>query len=189
MGDYVRHASLDLVSREIRQYGIPGSVAEVGVYQGGFSQFISLFFPDRTLYLFDTFQGFDSEDLKNDAYTLNQDFSLTSVEMVLEKMNHRDKCVVRAGRFPDSSEGLDDRFCFVSLDADLHKPIYAGLCYFWPRLNAGGYIFIHDYNNAPYPGVRAAVDKFAEEHEIPRIPLPDWGGTLILAKARDPKRV
>jgi len=182
MSDYTRHASLELAMREIKRYGVGGAAAEVGVYQGDFARLIHFFLPDRRLYLFDTFQGFNQADLKADAYTLGQDFSATSVETVLQKMKHRERCVVRVGRFPESAEGVEDRFCLVSLDADLYNPIYTGLRYFWPRLNAGGYIFVHDYNNGPYPGVRQAVEKFAEEEAISGIAIPDWGGTFVLAK-------
>lgn len=38
---------------------ISGCVAEVGVFQGEFASVINKNFPDRKLYLFDTFEGFD----------------------------------------------------------------------------------------------------------------------------------
>lgn len=47
-------------------------------------------------------------------------------------------------------KGIEDSFCFVSLDMDLYKPTYEGLHYFYPRLNHGGYIFIHDCRNRGY---------------------------------------
>ena len=40
-----------------------GSVAEGGVFEGDFAAVINECFPDRTLYLFDTFNGFDDKDL------------------------------------------------------------------------------------------------------------------------------
>lgn len=42
---------------------IEGSVAEAGVYQGNFSAVINKCFPTRKLYLFDTFEGFDSKEI------------------------------------------------------------------------------------------------------------------------------
>ena len=62
--DYVRISLLELVSYEIRDRKILGSVAEVGVYKGDFAKYINYFFPDRKLYLFDTFEGFPDEHKK-----------------------------------------------------------------------------------------------------------------------------
>jgi hypothetical protein len=61
--DYVRYSSLELVAREIYENKISGNVAELGVYQGGFAQYINQIFPDRKLYLFDTFEGFNESDV------------------------------------------------------------------------------------------------------------------------------
>jgi O-methyltransferase len=63
-------------------------------------------FPDRKLYLFDTFEGFDERDvkieLKNNYSAGNQDFSNTSVELVLNKMKHKDNCIIKKGFFPET---------------------------------------------------------------------------------------
>ena len=39
-------------------------MAECGVFRGDCTKFINLFFPDRTLYLFDTFGGFEKSDIE-----------------------------------------------------------------------------------------------------------------------------
>lgn len=43
----------------INSYHLNGCVAEAGVFQGNFAKVINANFPDRKLYLFDTFEGFD----------------------------------------------------------------------------------------------------------------------------------
>ena len=89
-GDYVRNSSLELVAHEINTQGVKGSVAELGVYRGDFAKIINEAFPDRKLFLFDTFEGFSGEDIsvdKDKSYSSgSQDFSRTSVEMILKKM-------------------------------------------------------------------------------------------------------
>ena len=40
-----------------------GNVAEGGVFEGYFAKRINAAFPDRKLYLFDTFEGFDNRDI------------------------------------------------------------------------------------------------------------------------------
>ncbi|RYD92058.1 MAG: methyltransferase, partial [Sphingobacteriales bacterium] len=74
------------------------------------------------------------------------------------------------------------RFCLVSIDADLYDPILAGLRFFYPRLDKGGAIMVHDYNNSEYPGARQAVHEFCAEAGVTFVPIPDIGGTVVLRK-------
>ncbi len=186
--DYIRVCSLASVAEEIRANSIPGSVAELGVYQGDFAKHIHAAFPDRNLYLFDTFAGFSENDKGAEAgggfSSATEDFSDTTVELVLKKLAHPEKAIVRAGYFPASIQDADrnEIFAFVSIDADLYKPIYDGLQFFYPRLSKGGYIFVHDYNNANYPGAKAAVQKYCAETGINYFPLVDPCGTAVITK-------
>src|SRR4029079_18426640 len=59
--DYIRLSTLELVAYEIDRNNILGSVAELGVYKGKFARYINQLFPNRKLYLFDTFMGFDEK--------------------------------------------------------------------------------------------------------------------------------
>lgn len=182
-----RVASLKLVSKEINGNGITGSVAELGVYTGEFAKKINTLFPDRNLYLFDTFNGFTEEDMKIENErkfsTLKAgEFTDTNIEIVLGKMEHSEKCIVKNGRFPMTTIGLEDNFAFVSIDVDLYEPIYEGLKYFYPRLNKGGYIFVHDYNSTRFHGVKAAVNDYKLQNEICSFPLNDLCGTLVITK-------
>jgi len=185
--DLVRNATVETLSREIYRNKIEGAVAEVGVYQGEFAALIHHYFNDRVLYLFDTFEGFDRRDAaldKEKHYSPAMwDFSDTSPELVLSKMKDKSKVQIKKGYFPASAKGCEEeRFCFVSLDADLYEPTYAGLCWFYPRLVDGGYIMVHDYESHGYKGVREAVDAFARTTSISYIVLPDMAGSLIVGK-------
>jgi O-methyltransferase len=188
-GEYIRASSLELVAREINEKDVGGAVAELGVYRGDFAKLINAAFPNRTLYLFDTFTGFDKDDLKEDARNARigdsyDDFTATSIALVLSKMEHKARCVVMPGIFPQSAQGCtEDRFAFVSIDCDLYRPIYEGLQYFYPKLSSGGYIFVHDYNNACYQGAKQAVRQFASEQAIAYFPLTDSSGSAVFAKA------
>ena len=92
--------------------------------------------------------------------------------------------MIKQGRFPDTTTGCEsERFCFVSLDADLYGPTYAGLHWFYPRLASGGYILANDYNTDFYTGVRVAVDKHRQGcPSITIIPIPDMCGSGVIAK-------
>ena len=184
--DYIRLSTLELVSNQIESSNLSGAVAELGVYKGKFSRYINQYFPNRKLYLFDTFKGFDEADIKteqsNNFSHGDQDFSNTSVKNVLAIMPHPNQCIIKEGFFPETAKGLEETFAFVSIDTDLYDPIYNGLQYFYPRLVKGGYIFVHDFNNDAYLGAKQAVIKFCSENNISFVPLPDSCGSAIITK-------
>jgi O-methyltransferase len=184
--DYIRLASLELASHEINRRELEGNVAELGVYKGKFAKYINAYFPERSLYLFDTFEGFDERDVSSEKHqnfsSGSQDFSDTSIAAVLTLMPYPQRCIPVKGYFPGSASSIEDKFVFVSLDADLYEPIYAGLAFFYPRLVKGGYVFIHDFNNDNYKGARKAVEQFCAEQHIAYFPLPDSGGSAVIMK-------
>jgi len=184
--DYVRLAALEQCAHEIALRSISGAVAELGVYRGEFAVRINQAFRERTLYLFDTFEGFDTtqeeRERRERGLTHVRDFSDTTAEFVLSRMPHPERCIIRKGLFPETVDGLEEMFVFVSIDADLFEPIYEGLQYFYPRLQAGGYIFVNDYNNTHFPGAHQAVERFSQERGILLVPLPDAQGSVIIPK-------
>ena len=188
--DNVRISEFEFAVKEIRKRGLKGNCAELGVFRGEFAQFINAAFPDRKLYLFDTFESFDKNEAareKNEGLISNdfiEYFKDTSIQRVLDRMVHKDSVVIQKGFFPDSLNGLEESFCFVSLDVDLEKSIYDGLDYFYPRLEKGGYIFVHDYANIGLPQVEKAVDNFEKNIGFPlcKLALCDSGGTLVITK-------
>lgn len=181
--DYVRLSTLELLCRRVAD--VPGVCAELGVYQGAFSQCINLLLPDRKLYLFDSFEGFLPEEASNeggsDAFVAAH--RNTQAERVLASMPHREQVIPRIGWFPHTAEGLEERYCLVSLDADFEESTLEGLRYFWPRLSEGGYLLLHDYHSA-LSGVARAVERYETETgvRIPMMPICDIGGTMVLCK-------
>jgi len=159
-------------------HGIGGGVAECGVYRGEFAKEINRLFPDRKLYLFDTFDGFDARDVyvehKND-FTIRTvgKFSDTSIDKVMEKMPHPDNCIIKKGFFPDTFDIQNEQFLFVNLDTDMYNPIKSGLEIFYPLLVKGGIIVVHDYFNINYKGVKQAVDEFASVRGLSPFPIGD----------------
>lgn len=164
---HILHQSL---INELMRRGVPGSVAELGVDYGDTAKYINLYFPDRTCYLFDTFSGFDERDKdmsQASSYEWLEYYNTrSSAEQVLSKMFYPDQCVIKEGYFPDSLKGLEDRYAFVHIDCDLYNPITAGLEYFYPRLNKGGYIVVHDFYNVRYPQSKRAVRDFADKNHL-----------------------
>lgn len=185
-----REAFVKDFAKEVYDREMHGSVAEVGVYRGDFARVINEAFADRNLYLFDTFEGFSVQDLKQDrdgtmGKNLGQrHFSNTSIELVLAKMPHKDKCIIKKGWFPQSAQDLEeDKFCFVNLDCDLYEPILAGLEFFYPKMVRGGVILIHEYFSQGYVGVKEAVNEFLKNHNLGsafKVPIGDHLSIAII---------
>jgi len=185
--DKVRLYNFWLQIQRINKDKINGDFAELGVYKGQSSQLLHLMAPDRTLHLFDTFEGFTGTDLQPETGVSStystKDFADTSIEKVLKKISgNPEKINVHPGYFPESALGIgDDVYALVSLDADLYNPTKAGLEYFYPRLSPGGVIFIHDYNNK-WEGLMRAVDEFALTIPEKLVLVPDLDSTVMITK-------
>ena len=180
MQDYFRYATLGLAVERVRGEQVPGAFAELGVWRGVTSAFLHRLAPERTLYLFDTFEGFPDADLPAGAH--DERFRDTSEAAVRARVGASDNVVLRPGYVPDTLGGLEDeRFAFVLLDLDLHGPTLAALEFFYPRVPAGGYLVMHDYNNPESDwACKRAFDAFLADKPELVVELGDmWGSALI----------
>ena len=179
--DPVRIRTLEALCNRLAD--VPGAAAELGVYRGSFARCINALLPDRRLYLFDTFEGFDeNESAEHGLREANQNNSLTQV---LSLLPHPEQACIRKGLFPDTTAGLEEeRFALVSLDVDLEESTLTGLRWFLPRMNPGGYLLLHDYNNPALPGVKAALARYERSvgKRLVGVPLCDLNGTLVICK-------
>jgi len=170
--DYVRVKTLALVADEIKERNIAGAVAELGVFKGEFARCINTEFPDRKLYLFDTFEGFAEKEADSEKYNGScgdafvSAFKNVNLDAVISKMPYLDKIDIRQGFFPDTAKEIIDNFAFVSLDVDFEDSTVKGLEFFYPRLSKGGYIFIHDYNYGYFDCIKKAVRRYEIENNI-----------------------
>lgn len=158
---------------------VEGSIAEVGVFQGDSAEKMNRFFGNRTLHLFDTFNGFSDKDtateIANNYSTAKANqYDDTSIELVMSKMSNPLKVVIHKGYFPDTATGIDESFSFVRIDLDLHKPTVAALNFFHPLMVNGGCILVHDYFGESYKGVKEAITEYIIKHpELRLLPIGD----------------
>lgn len=184
----LRAATFRRLADRVSANGIEGALAELGTYRGDFAWQLNERFPERRLYLFDTFDGFDERDIRverevSSSRAAAHDFSDTRARDVLARMPYEDQVVIRKGFFPETAQGLEERFALVSIDVDLYAPTLAGLEYFYPRLVRGGAILLHDYNSLQFDGVRKAVEEYERRHGmLPLIPLSDLHGTAVITR-------
>lgn len=192
MRDYFRYRSFEYMSELLEEDDVPGALAEFGVFRGEFSALINQKFPKRKLYLFDTFEGFDKQEMTRESEMgrCNERFAQfhadTSVERMIGNLPSPEMAIVCKGIFPDSvnADVEKERFAFVSIDVDFEDSIYAGLDFFYPRLSDGGVIFLHDYNSAFLGGVKNAVKKYETNigSKLKKVPFADRAGTLVIVK-------
>ncbi len=192
MNDYFRYRTFEFIANELIDNDVQGKVAEVGVFKGVFARLINEKFKDKQFYLFDSFEGFDEEEVNEEMklgrcdQAFKERYKQTSEKMVLDKMKYPEKCKIFKGLFPASvtKEVEESEFAFVSLDVDLEESTYQGLQFFYPRLSGGGVIYVHDYNSSHLFGVKSAVHRYERDNDImfKKIPLADQCGTLVIIK-------
>ncbi len=201
--DYIRIRTLELLGQEIREQHVKGSMAEVGVFRGYFAKIMHTLFPDKKLYLYDTFEGFpegladkelNSGDLTDAWLRAFANTDLDSVKKYISEGDGCDKLIFRQGYFPNTiQDEKQESYCLVSLDADLFEPTFRGLEFFYPRLEKGGYIIIHDYQYKAWdkntlksvstPGVREAIKLYEEKFgTFCKVPVCDKCGSLVITK-------
>jgi O-methyltransferase len=184
--DKVRLYNLWFQVEQLKKNKIGGAFAELGVHLGETARAIHHMDKDRIFYLFDTFDGFSEEDLAHEQQTEDRFsttmFADTSVDKVKMYINGNTNLRFKPGFFPDTTKGLESEyFALVHLDADLYAPTIAALTYFYPRLNKGGIIIIHDYNHH-WHGIPRALSEFIGTIPESLIELPDRSGSAMIIK-------
>jgi len=184
--DRNRFYSIWFELNRIKSTDIKGDIAELGVYKGETAKVIHNILPDKKLYLFDSFTGLPKQVIREDCdgtvrpQTVN--FGSTSKNEVLKYIKGNHNIEIREGIFPETAKDLNkNTFAFVHLDADLYQSTLDGLQFFYPLLEPGGSILIHDYNHN-WEGVKKAVNEF--EITIPEqfSHVNDMYGSVLLIK-------
>ncbi len=184
-----RVATMRLLAEQIHEENIPGDVAELGVFRGDFAVLINAAFSDRTIHLFDTFEGFPAKDVEiEQAQGLSRakagDFSETAKDIVDKRLLYPEQAVFHKGYFPATFRScMEKTFAFVSVDADLYAPTAAALPLFFDRLSPGGVLLIHDVNSTQFSGAGKAAREFCTERGLLPMPVCDLHGSVVLRKA------
>lgn len=173
-------------SKWIYEQNINGAVAECGVFRGDSAKYLNMFFSDRKLYLCDTYEGFDIDDLQDEKennkgsfqesrFLDKAFFAGTSVELVMSKMPNKKQIVIKKGYFPSTMINVDEQFAFVNIDMDLYIPMLEGLKYFWSKMSPGGCILLHDYFSKDFERVQDAVRDFEKTigKSVVKLPIGD----------------
>ncbi|MBL7717920.1 MAG: class I SAM-dependent methyltransferase [Flavipsychrobacter sp.] len=175
----------------ILKHDIPGDFYECGVWRGGSSMMIALTLEkfksrDRSLFLFDTFEGMSAPgdaDLDGEGNsarsllekarpgnTLNNIWCYADLNDVQNNMNRTgypaDKVHYVKGKVEDTLPAFQsqEKLALLRLDTDWYESTRMELEYLFPKLEAGGVLIIDDYGF--WQGAKKAVDEYMEKNKV-----------------------
>jgi hypothetical protein len=141
---------------------VPGDIAEVGVYKGASAKIICEARTDKSVYLFDTFEGVPNVMNHLDSKSITEGMHAASISECRKLLSPYPHVHIYTGHFPFPCPDIDDTFfSFVHLDVDTYKGTTDCLHFFYPKLSPSGVILCHNYSNND--GVHRAMNRFAEE--------------------------
>jgi Macrocin-O-methyltransferase (TylF) len=186
-GDLPRLYALSMNIKQVLAEGVTGDFAELGVYRGNSAAVLAYYARQhgRSVFLFDTFEGFEGRDLTGIDARKPHQFAETSLDLVRQNVGD-DSVFYIKGYFPASitNAASDRRYAVVHLDCDLYEPMKAGLEFFYPRLSHGGLLIMHDYSSLFWDGAKKAIDEYMPRTTANLILIPDKSGTAMIRKSR-----
>ncbi len=147
-----------IVSALSRTFHLGGEVWECGSNDGTFAEAMLPHVAGRTFRLFDTFEGmpFSGPHDHHQVGCMKADYEKTRARFSL--YSH---VILHKGIMPDSFAGLEDsRIAVANIDVDNYDSVLACLSFVYPRVPAGGYIFLDDYACGNCPGAKRATHEF-----------------------------
>jgi ADP-heptose:LPS heptosyltransferase len=136
--------------------GLPGDVAELGVFRGGTAALLGRYAYDCRLRLFDTFEGLPA-DCPDGVHRAGE-FAAGEADVVGFLKAQRLDPVVYRGVFPATAPA-GVKYRFVHVDGDLYSTTKAAIAYFGPRMVPGGAMMFDDVDWKDTPGVTRAVEE------------------------------
>ena len=179
-----RMAALINAVTYITRHGIPGDIAECGVWRGGSMMTIALTLlalgdKSRSLYLYDTFEGMSSPteyDKSGDGVSAEEQLrrepkgtgvwcyaSLDDVRANILSTGYPEKNIhLIKGKVEDTiPRTIPSSLSLLRLDTDWYESTKHELTHLYPLLQAKGVVIIDDYGH--WEGARKAVDEYFQE--------------------------
>lgn len=173
----------------IRADGIPGDLAETGVWRGGATVFMRGYLAaydmqDRDVWVADSFEGLPVPTLPEDQgldFSASKEpilaVSLEEVRGLFERYGLLDERVrFLKGWFRDTLPTAPiGRLALLRLDGDLYESTMDALNALYDKVESGGFVLVDDYGD--FPPCRKAIDEFRAARSIdsPLVQV-DWTG-------------
>lgn len=175
LSDQINERELAIILRELERVlmaDVPGDVVEFGCYVGTTSVPLGkrLAATDRTLYVYDSFEGLPDKTHEDESPAGTQfirgELLATKKQLIRNfTQAHVPLPVITKGWFADvTPEQIPARIAFAYLDGDYYRSVLDPLRLIWPRLAPGAIILVDDYANEALPGAARAVDEWLRTH-------------------------
>lgn len=138
---------------------IDGDFAEVGVFRGGSAKLICEAKNNKSLHLFDTFEGLPELVEIDNKIMFQKGEMVSNMDVVKDYLKDYPDVHFYKGLFPDTADPVKDKkFSFVNIDVDIYESTLSCLNFFYEKMNKGGIIVSHDYIDVE--SVKKAIDDF-----------------------------
>ncbi|MEM7625772.1 MAG: TylF/MycF/NovP-related O-methyltransferase [Planctomycetota bacterium] len=168
--------------------GLPGDIVECGVWKGGSSMVAALTLlelgeTDRTLWLYDTFEGMTEpgngdvdfsgeaarDRMRRDGLSDPGEWCRSPLDAVRQAMAStgypEDRVRYVRGRVEDTLPDIAPaQLAVLRLDTDWYASTRHELVHLFPRLVRGGVLLIDDYGH--WQGCRRAVDEYLADQDV-----------------------
>lgn len=187
---------LSFIKKMLDNNELNGDLAETGVMWGGTAKIIREAIPDKSLYLFDTFTGLPNTIKRGvDPEHYREGDMTVDFERVKYTFKDDKNVFIHQGIFPQETSRFieNKKFAFVHLDVDIYQSTRDALIFFYPRMEIGGSIVIHDY--PAHGGVKRAVDELMKGVGTPHLgkwkiwnkdPMVESGFRQLIIRRRIP---
>lgn len=160
--------------------------AEIGVFNGEFSEPLLRHMQDLTLYMIDPYKKFVKniyDDVANQPQNI-QNARYEMVKLIAELYGERAK-LLRMTSMEALNEIDDNTLDFVFIDANHNHPhIDHDIWGWWKKLKLGGWLTGHDYYDM-FPHVKEAVLYFCAYHDIESFRVGMIDGLWIVRKEKN----
>ena len=206
MTGIARTAALVHAVTHLSRGGIPGAIAECGVWRGGSMMAVALTLlhlgdAERELWLYDTFSGMTApadEDVSHDGQAASAEYekharagsawcgaTLDEVKASLASTGYPESLIKWApGKVEQTiPASMPDRIALLRLDTDWYESTRHELQHLHPLVHDDGILIIDDYGH--WQGARRAVDEhFAAMTPAPYLHRIDYTGRLLANAGR-----
>jgi hypothetical protein len=166
--------------------GVPGDLMETGVWRGGATVFMrgvlkAYAVTDRAVWVADSFEGLPTPDVKThpgDAVWVSSagrfGVDIQTVRRNFERYGLLDDQVhFLKGWFKDTlPDAPIAQLAVLRLDGDLYGSTWDALTHLYPKLSAGGFLIVDDYN---FESCRQAIHGYRQAHGVDE-PILDIDG-------------
>jgi len=177
VSDQIRPDELRVLLRvlaSVLDQNITGDLVELGCYEGTAALFMQRMLNEyrsgKALHVYDSFAGLPPK-VAQDSSGVGEQFRegelLASKSNLIKNFKHAGLKVpaIHKGWFNDlSPDDLPDKISYAFLDGDFYDSILDSLKLIWPKLTDGAVVLVDDYQTEALPGVRRAVEVWAQHH-------------------------